>query len=137
LSELPEDFGQVEQRLGDAGDFSATNVNACIDAAIERLLARGRECSRECSDAPGGARAPAAFSHEDCVFMLPGETRCSRMRAVSADSVMAAMTRTWPPQRGQRSHGDIDANNPAIRVAARQNVLNRRRCIHRRDVLAS
>ena len=43
LGELPEDLGQVERLLADAGYFSEANVSACIDAAIEPLLAAGRE----------------------------------------------------------------------------------------------
>ena len=43
LSELPEDLGPVTQLLADAGYFSEANVTACIDAAIEPLLAAGRE----------------------------------------------------------------------------------------------
>ncbi len=43
LGELPEDLGAVTQMLADAGYFSETNVTACLDAAIEPLLAAGRE----------------------------------------------------------------------------------------------
>ena len=43
LSELPDDLGSVTQLLADAGYFSEANVTACIDAAIDPLLAMGRE----------------------------------------------------------------------------------------------
>jgi len=43
LGELPEDLGAVTQMLADAGYFSEANVTACLDAAIEPLLAAGRE----------------------------------------------------------------------------------------------
>jgi len=43
LKELPEELGKVTQLLTDAGYFSEANVNACIDAAIEPLIAVGRD----------------------------------------------------------------------------------------------
>jgi transposase len=43
LGKLPEDLGAVTQMLADAGYFSEANVTACLDAAIEPLLAAGRE----------------------------------------------------------------------------------------------
>jgi transposase len=43
LEELPEEFGEVTQLLADTGYFSEANVNACIDAAIEPLIAVGRD----------------------------------------------------------------------------------------------
>ena len=43
LGELPADLGTVTELLGDSGYFSAANVSACLDAAIEPLLATGRE----------------------------------------------------------------------------------------------
>ena len=43
LAELPEELGSVEHLLGDNGYFSAANVNSCIEAKIEPLLAAGRD----------------------------------------------------------------------------------------------
>lgn len=43
LGELPEELGSVTELLADAGYFSEANVTACVEAAIEPLLAVGRE----------------------------------------------------------------------------------------------
>jgi len=43
LAELPEELGSVTELLADAGYFSEANVNACVEASIEPLLAVGRE----------------------------------------------------------------------------------------------
>lgn len=43
LATLPEDLGKVTQALADAGYYSEANVTTCIEAAIEPLLAAGRE----------------------------------------------------------------------------------------------
>jgi len=40
---LPEELGQATQLLADAGYFSEANVNRCVDAQIEPLLAAGRD----------------------------------------------------------------------------------------------
>ena len=44
LAALPEEWGKVEQLLGDNGFFSAANVDRCVAAQIEPLLACGRDC---------------------------------------------------------------------------------------------
>lgn len=43
LAGLPEALGRVKQVLGDNGYFSATNVEHCVKAKIEPLLAAGRD----------------------------------------------------------------------------------------------
>jgi transposase len=43
LTGLPEALGKVEQVLGDNGFFSAANVEHCLAAKIEPLLAAGRD----------------------------------------------------------------------------------------------
>ena len=43
LAGLPEELGRVEHLLADNGYFSAANVNSCIEAKIEPLLAAGRD----------------------------------------------------------------------------------------------
>ena len=43
LAALPEGLGKVETLLADNGYFSATNVTACAAAAIEPLIAIGRQ----------------------------------------------------------------------------------------------
>jgi transposase len=43
LSELPEELGCVTHLLADTGYFSAANVESCVDAKIEPLLAAGRD----------------------------------------------------------------------------------------------
>jgi len=43
LAELPEELGCVKHLLGDNGYFSAANVESCIEAKIEPLLAAGRD----------------------------------------------------------------------------------------------
>jgi transposase len=43
IADLPEEWGSVEQLLADNGYFSAANVERCVDAKIEPLLAAGRD----------------------------------------------------------------------------------------------
>lgn len=43
IGALPEDLGKADIMLGDNGHFSAANVTACLAAAIEPLLALGRD----------------------------------------------------------------------------------------------
>ena len=43
LTALPQDVGTVTQLLADAGYLSAANVDTCIAANIEPLIAAGRE----------------------------------------------------------------------------------------------
>ena len=43
LAQLPDDLGAIDTLLADAGYCSAANVDACIDADIEPLLAPGRD----------------------------------------------------------------------------------------------
>jgi transposase len=43
LATLPKDLGQVTALLADTGYFSAANVDACLNAQIEPLLASARE----------------------------------------------------------------------------------------------
>ena len=43
LADLPEALGRVEQLLADNGYFSAANVEHCVAAKIEPLLAAGRD----------------------------------------------------------------------------------------------
>ena len=43
LEKLPEQLGQVNEIIADAGYFSQSNVDACEDAGINPLIAVGRE----------------------------------------------------------------------------------------------
>ena len=43
LASLPEELGRVRRLLGDNGFFSAANVQSCVAAKIEPLLAAGRD----------------------------------------------------------------------------------------------
>jgi transposase len=43
IGALPEDLGEVETLLADAGYFSADNVEACAKAGIEPVIAMGRQ----------------------------------------------------------------------------------------------
>lgn len=43
LAGLPEELGRVKRLLGDNGFFSAANVESCVAAKIEPLLAAGRD----------------------------------------------------------------------------------------------
>lgn len=43
IAALPEDLGKTETLLADNGYFSEANVNACTKAAIEPLIACGRQ----------------------------------------------------------------------------------------------
>jgi transposase len=43
LADLPDELGHVKRLLGDNGFFSAANVESCVTAKIEPLLAAGRD----------------------------------------------------------------------------------------------
>ena len=43
LGDLPDELGRVKRLLGDNGFFSATNVERCVAAKVEPLLAPGRD----------------------------------------------------------------------------------------------
>ncbi|MFL5281533.1 MAG: IS1182 family transposase [Rhodopila sp.] len=43
LDALPDELGEVETLLADTGYFSAANVQACVAAAIDPLIAMGRQ----------------------------------------------------------------------------------------------
>ena len=43
LDDLPEELGDVDTLLADAGYFSDANVKACADAGIDPLIAMGRQ----------------------------------------------------------------------------------------------
>jgi transposase len=43
LAALPKELGSVEHLLTDNGDFSAANIERCLEANIEPLLAAGRD----------------------------------------------------------------------------------------------
>jgi transposase len=43
IDKLPEDLGAPETLLADTGYFSADNVQACLDAGIDPLIAMGRQ----------------------------------------------------------------------------------------------
>ncbi len=62
-SALPEELGKVETLLGDNGYFSEANAKACKAAAIEPLLAMGRDShhpslSERCAAAPAAPKNP-------------------------------------------------------------------------------
>jgi transposase len=43
IAALPEDLGEAEHLLADAGYFSASNVEACVKAGVEPVIAMGRQ----------------------------------------------------------------------------------------------
>ena len=43
LADLPDELGRVKRLLGDNGFFSAANIESCVTAKIEPLLAAGRD----------------------------------------------------------------------------------------------
>jgi len=43
LDELPEELGEIETLLADTGHFSEANVQACVSAEIDPLIAMGRQ----------------------------------------------------------------------------------------------
>jgi len=69
LGELPEDLGSVTQMLADAGYFSEANVTACLDAAIEPLLAAGRESHHVPWQERFGEPAPLVESADAVTYM--------------------------------------------------------------------
>ena len=77
-SALPEELGKVETLLGDNGYFSEANVKACKAAAIEPLLAMGRD-SHHPSLSERFAAAPAAPKIQR--RSRPWPTACKRPKA--------------------------------------------------------
>lgn len=58
LQTLPSAVGRIGTLIADTGYFSATNVDACLQAGIEPLIASGREahhCSLWAHDAPAAS----------------------------------------------------------------------------------
>ena len=43
LGALPEELGEVETLLADTGYFSAANIDACLAAEVNPLIAMGRQ----------------------------------------------------------------------------------------------
>ena len=59
LNALPDELGKVETLLADNGYFSAANVTACAAAAIEPLIAMGRQSHYPTLDERFAAAPPA------------------------------------------------------------------------------
>ena len=93
-SALPEELGKVETLLGDNGYFSEANVKACKAAAIEPLLAMGRD-SHHPSLSERFAGAPAAPENP-----TPVEAMAHRLRTPEGKKLYALRKHTPEPVFG-------------------------------------
>jgi transposase len=80
---LPEDLGKAETMLADAGYFSEANVNACAAAAIEPLIALGRDAHHP-SLSERFAAAPPAPENPTPVEAMAYRLRTSRGKELYA-----------------------------------------------------
>ena len=93
-SALPEELGKVETLLGDNGYFSEANVKACKAAAIEPLLAMGRD-SHHPSLSERFAEAPAAPENP-----TPVEVMAHRLQTPEGKKLYALRKHTPEPVFG-------------------------------------
>ena len=93
-SALPEELGKVETLLGDNGYFSEANVKACKAAAIEPLLAMGRD-SHHPSLSERFAAAPAAPENP-----TPVEAMAHRLQTPEGKKLYALRKHTPEPVFG-------------------------------------
>jgi len=93
-SALPEELGKVETLLGDNGYFSEANVKACKAAAIEPLLAMGRD-SHHPSLSERFAGAPAAPENP-----TPVEAMARRLQTPEGKRLYALRKHTPEPVFG-------------------------------------
>lgn len=91
---LPEELGKVETLLGDNGYFSEANVKACKAAAIEPLLAMGRD-SHHPSLSERFAAAPAAPENP-----TPVEAMAHRLQTPEGKKLYALRKHTPEPVFG-------------------------------------
>jgi len=91
---LPEELGKVETLLGDNGYFSEANVKACKAAAIEPLLAMGRD-SHHPSLSERFAGAPAAPENP-----TPVEAMAHRLQTPEGKKLYALRKHTPEPVFG-------------------------------------
>jgi transposase len=93
-SALPEELGKVETLLGDNGYFSEANVKACEAAAVEPLLAMGRD-SHHPSLSERFAAAPAAPENP-----TPVEAMAHRLQTPEGKKLYALRKHTPEPVFG-------------------------------------
>ena len=93
-SALPEELGKVETLLGDNGYFSEANVKACKAAAIEPLLAMGRDLHHP-SLSERFAAAPAAPENP-----TPVEAMAHRLQTPEGKKLYALRKHTPEPVFG-------------------------------------
>ena len=93
-SALPEELGKVETLLGDNGSFSEANVKACKAAAIEPLLAMGRDLHHP-SLSERFAAAPAAPENP-----TPVEAMAHRLQTPEGKKLYALRKHTPEPVFG-------------------------------------
>ena len=91
---LPEELGKVETLLGDNGYFSEANVKACKAAAIEPLLAMGRDAHHP-SLSERFAAAPAAPENP-----TPVEAMAHRLQTPEGRKLYALRKHTPEPVFG-------------------------------------
>ena len=91
---LPEELGKVETLLGDNGYFSEANVKACKAAAIEPLLAMGRDAHHP-SLSERFAAAPAAPENP-----TPVEAMAHRLQTPEGKKLYALRKHTPEPVFG-------------------------------------
>jgi transposase len=94
IFDLPDEFGKTEALLADNGYFSEANVNACAAAAIDPVIAMGREAHH-----PSLAErfAPAPEPPED---PTPLEAMAYRLQTPSGKKLYALRKQTPEPVFG-------------------------------------
>ena len=119
IGALPEDLGKADIMLGDNGYFSAANVTACLAAAIEPLLALGRDTpitpwvsaspvyrprrkiQRRSRPWPTACARPRAKSSTPCASTSP--SRCSESSNPCSDSASSCCAGSTKSKASGRS----------------------------------
>jgi transposase len=94
ITALPEEVGQPDTLLADSGYFSAANADACADAGIEPLIAKGRQThypplSERLAEAPPPPQEPT-----------PVEAMAHRLKTPEGKSLYALRKQTPEPVFG-------------------------------------
>jgi len=94
ITALPQDVGRPETLLADSGYFSAANVDACANAGIEPLIAKGRQAhypplSERLAEAPPPPEKPK-----------PVEAMAHRLRTPEGKKLYALRKQTPEPVFG-------------------------------------
>ena len=91
---MPDELGEVETLLADTGYFSEANVQACVAAGIDPLIAMGREAHHP----PLGERFAAAPPPPD--NPTPVEAMAHRLKTPEGKKLYALRKQTPEPVFG-------------------------------------